>query len=207
MASSGSANEKVAETAYQMGAPVEGVPVKDQYYETHQMQIRTTKQGHKCCGGCCDVRRAVIIVNIIEACFAFLGMLGLLAMNNMTTSLYSSADQYDDDEVAAAMAEYEEAMATFGSIPIGAILAIQAVRVVGALAGIVGAIKYNFYLVGAAGIMYCVSCATSIVALNLGGAIMAGFFAYPHYFLVQEIRKGIMSEENYHNERQSCCCV
>jgi hypothetical protein len=27
--------------------------------------IRSTKQGHKCCGGCCDMRRAVIIVNII----------------------------------------------------------------------------------------------------------------------------------------------
>lgn len=23
------------------------------------------KQGHKCCGGCCDVRRAVIIVDIV----------------------------------------------------------------------------------------------------------------------------------------------
>jgi hypothetical protein len=27
--------------------------------------IQSQKQGHKCCGGCCDMRRAVIIVNII----------------------------------------------------------------------------------------------------------------------------------------------
>ena len=38
----------------------------------------------------------------------------------------------------------------------------------------------------------------------LVGLIMS---TYVHISFVREVRRGIMTRENYHNEEQSCCCV
>jgi hypothetical protein len=56
------------------------------------------KQGHSCCGYCCNTRRAVIIVNLIMICFNLLTALSFIAgveLMDFTTS------QADDDQVAA----------------------------------------------------------------------------------------------------------
>jgi len=186
MASTQPDTEKMTETSYQMGT-AEGV----------SYAAGMQKQGHKCCGGCCDVRRAVIIVNIVQAVLVFMAMMSVLTMHKMSAQ---AQDLYDDDEVAKMMSD-------FGSLPVGALIAILVVKAIGAVIGIIGGIKFNMYMTGIAGAIYAISCVVSIVFLDLPGAIYAGFFAYPHYFLVKEIRSGIMSEENYPNEKQSCCCV
>jgi hypothetical protein len=47
----------------------------------------------------------------------------------------------------------------------------------------------------------------SLVAVNPIGLVLAALFAYPHFFFIKEVRSGIMSEANYVNVNQSCCCV
>ena len=43
-----------------------------------------TKQGHMCCGGCCDMRRATMIVNYIN-----IGMCSAISTSQYYLSIYS----------------------------------------------------------------------------------------------------------------------
>ena len=62
-------------------------------------------------------------------------------------------------------------------------------------------------LVRAGAANHAFDCLMALPALNPFGLIIPGLFLYPHVFHIKEIRAGIMSEENYENEKQSCCCV
>ena len=90
MGEEGEKGEK-GETEYQLAQPVGDSSEK-------------IKQGHNCCGGCCDVRRATIVVNLVN--------LGLVGLQVMTLISVKNAAGYlnnvDDDEVQAALGEYPE---------------------------------------------------------------------------------------------------
>lgn len=155
------------------------------------------KQGHKCCGGCCDVRRAVIVVNAINIVLLGLSLFSILA----TQTLAANATGNDVDD------QVQEAMEAFSSAPLGAILAIMGVQMVLSAVGIAGAVLFNKWMVIAAAIAYGIGVAGGLLSLNPGGLVFNACFLYPHIFLIKEIRDGIMSKENYPNEQQSCCCV
>ena len=178
------------ETEYQLGVPVEGTPVDD--------ANKLPKQGHKCCGGCCDVRRAVMIVNIVNATLLLFGMFGVLATNKLSGQ---AEDLYDDDEMLETLAEFSN------SFPLGAFIAIQVVKILCSVAGIIGALKFNIYLTGVAAAAYCIDVLMALIEFSVGGIVYAALFAYPHFYFIKEVRAGIMSKENYHNEEMSCCCV
>jgi hypothetical protein len=155
------------------------------------------KQGHAFCGGCCDVRRAVIIVNIVSIAFASLGLVtvgGLMAV--------SSSASYDDDEVQEAMSSFNE-----GNLAMGVFFALAAIRIVANALGIYGAVTYNIWMVGISLAAYCIDFAMGVVSVNIVGLVTNALFAYPHFFFIKEVRSGLMSEANYVNEKQSCCCV
>lgn len=155
------------------------------------------KQGHRCCGGCCDVRRATIVVDIIHACLIGMSLMSVLAAHNLASS---NAVVYDDDTMAAALDEFKNQ-------PMGVFLASTAIQVVAALCGIAGAVKFNVPLVGVAAASYVVQIILALIRLDVIGLIYPGFFLYPHVFLIKEMRAGIMTPENYPNEKHSCCCV
>jgi uncharacterized membrane protein YecN with MAPEG domain len=154
-----------------------------------------SKQGHKCCGCCCDTRRAVIIVNLVNIVLLMIGMIVLIVAHNKV-----SPDDYSDDKV-------KSQVQTFENVPLAALIAIPIVLMLCCVAGIVGANKYNIYLVGSAAVAYCVVFIMDLIAVNIVGAIIAALFAYPHFVFIHEVRRGIMSNETYHIEEQSCCCV
>lgn len=155
------------------------------------------KQGHTCCGGCCDMRRAVIIVNIINVSILAFGAAGILAASRMSST---AAVQYDDDEVQAAFGE-------MGNLSVGGIIGIMTVKIVLSALGIYGAYSYSALLTGIAAASFCVEVVLSLIGVNIAGVVFAACFAYPHFFFINEVNKGIMSKENYQNEIQSCCCV
>jgi hypothetical protein len=155
----------------------------------------STKQGHKCCGFCCDTRRAVIIVDIVNLVLLLIGMIIVVVAHNNV-----NPDDYNDDNTKTQVEKFQD-------MPLGGFLAYAIVFMLLCVAGIVGANKYNVYLVGIAAVAYCVSFIFSIIQLNYLGMIVAILFVYPHFVFIAEVRKGIMSDENYHNEEMSCCCV
>ena len=90
---------------------------------------------------------------------------------------------------------------------IALMILLTIVSCVFSVVGIMGAIKYNKWMVIAAATWYCIAILINISNKDLISAVVSGIFAYAHYTLVQEIRHGIMSKENYPNEIHSCCCV
>ena len=146
------------------------------------------KQGHSCCGGCCDVRRAVIVVNCV--------MIGMLFLEIFSLSLVSHI--YTDDD------ELEEEIERF---PAGALMTIFWIEIAIYCIGIWGALEFSTLQLYVALALYTLIFVMNVWVFNLPAMLISGFFAYPHVFLIKEIKEGTMSESNYYNEEQSCCCV
>lgn len=182
--------DKPQETEYVLAQPTTTGPGAPVIVPGANVQ---TKQGHKCCGGCCDMRRAVIIVNIISLCFGLLGILSLTAVSQI------NVENYDDDEVKEAFAQ--------GVDNLGVAIAITVVRVVLNICGIYGAVAFNIIFVGLSLVAYVIDFVMALLVISIPGLLLAGGFAYPHIFFIKEVKAGIMSKENYINEEQSCCCV
>jgi hypothetical protein len=123
-----------------------------------------------------------------------MGLFGLAFMSSSAVS-----DMVDDDAVKAELAlAYQNSW--IGMLIFGIGIACSAL-------GQIGAYKYKGWMVIVAGLWHCVNTGLSLFGADIGGAVMSGCFAYPHFVLYQEMRKGIMTEENYPKEIHSCCCV
>ena len=83
------------ETEYELAKPIAG-----------QENGAGVKQGHKCCGGCCDMRRAVIIVDLVNMCLVGFQLMAVLAM----TTASANVDNVDDDKMKEALANYPSEM-------------------------------------------------------------------------------------------------
>ena len=172
--------------------------VSSDQQDAHFQRAARSKQGHSCCGGCCDMRRAVIIVDIISVVFVALGLLtftvGVQILSNLPT---------DPNNPTSG----EEIQKTVGSIPIGLVIAMGVVKILCYVVGIQGAISFTSWMVQVALVCYVIDFFLNAWQFNIFGMVLIAFFAYPHYFLVQEMKSGIMTPDNYPNEVQSCCCV
>ena len=152
------------------------------------------KQGQLFFGCCCDMRRAVVIVNVMNICFALSGiaMYYLLSRDGFSENFDDDLTKYDLE----AISNYKGRAILFGIV-----------SVLCSLIGIYGAVQYNSWTVILAAVYYCISVLTKIVPFDLSGMLMAGLFAYPHFVFIKELNNGIMTAENYPNEINSCCCV
>lgn len=170
------------------------------------------KQGGKCCGCCCDYKRAVIVMAIIGIVY-----MALLLILGTTGAIVGGvyAAQADDDELSTGLAI---ASGVTGVLAIG-----YAIGLCFYIFQLFAAIKYNPCMLITVLVFNCLGFGYSIwyqVAINQynddGGANLAGaivgvciFFAleiYPTVGLLLEINKGIMSAETYPREAYSCCC-
>jgi hypothetical protein len=153
------------------------------------------RQGHSFFGCMCDMRRAVIIVNIISLFFVTIGV--------FTFSVLSSSkfqDEFDDnDDSQKGFDELDRWR--------GALIAIIVLSFIIHISGIVGGVRSSRRMVLVPGVWLSLGCLVNLLTLNIGAAVVCCLFAYPHFIFFREIQMGIMSTENYANERQSCCCV
>eukprot|EP00980_Cylindrotheca_fusiformis_P021869 scaffold8706_cov95-Cylindrotheca_fusiformis.AAC.1 len=145
---------------------------------------RIPPRSHSCCGCCCDTRRAVIVVNIISLSFA--------------------AFPFFFFSMAAFQADF-----SYGIDPtIGIGIGISVVGMICYACGIYGAYKFHKVFIIIAAVWHSATFILNFVSLNVGGAVMTGFFLYPHVVFYQEVSKGIMSPASYPQEQQCCnCCV
>jgi hypothetical protein len=162
----------------------------------------TERTGHSCCGCCCDMRRAVIIINAINSVFVVLMAL-LFGLFTTDKAVEASMEVYDDD---VTLNELQITMDLTGRDKF-VIYLFFAFLLSLLTMGILGARYFKSWMVGIPGILYCVN---AVFCLILGGwipAMIAGLYAYPHVLLILEIQRGSMSTERYAMEQQSCCCV
>mmetsp|Transcript_27839 Transcript_27839/g.78008 ORF Transcript_27839/g.78008 Transcript_27839/m.78008 type:complete len:129 (-) Transcript_27839:242-628(-) len=126
--------------------------------------------------------------------------LGTLTIAASVSVIKTAAEEGDDDSVKQAAAQLQD-------VPMGLLIAINLIQMAGYACGLFGALKYNASLVMVAFVFYCIYTVFALIGLNIASILLGGFFAYPHWFLYKEIKDGTMSEENYVNEKASCCCV
>jgi len=188
------------------------------------------KQGGKCCGGCCDYRRAVIVLCIVALVFSAIGIIGpsLIVASPNIQSYYATYAGLEDiiKDLAAE------------------VLIVEVINIVMTIIALVGAIRFNMWMVaiyvlwsiiyliiaiflrfkGSADIVdfletqYGSNAAKEIEDVesyyniqSIISSVFTAFFVllwiYPSVFLTVEIKKGIMTKETYPREEMSCCCV
>eukprot|EP00562_Extubocellulus_spinifer_P002258 CAMPEP_0178477718 /NCGR_PEP_ID=MMETSP0696-20121128/4276_1 /TAXON_ID=265572 /ORGANISM="Extubocellulus spinifer, Strain CCMP396" /LENGTH=192 /DNA_ID=CAMNT_0020105039 /DNA_START=250 /DNA_END=828 /DNA_ORIENTATION=- len=154
-------------------------------------------QGHRCCGGCCDMRRAVIIVDAVGIfiCVFYAIYFAILATVVEETDS-STMDDATKQQVEGMMVQMEHVF-----------LGLMAIKIPLNGLGIYGAMKFKHWPVAVALAAYVVEVIIDAVTFNIGGLLLAGFFAYPHVVFLREMKSGVMSELNYPTEKYSCCCV
>mmetsp|Transcript_12391 Transcript_12391/g.35275 ORF Transcript_12391/g.35275 Transcript_12391/m.35275 type:complete len:161 (+) Transcript_12391:86-568(+) len=134
------------------------------------------KRGHIFCGYCCDVRTACLVVNMIALAFAGLGLVSL-------------APKMDRP----------------GFQRFGIFMAAFVLGIIANSLGIYGALKFKQIFVLIAGVWFALEALLSLILfLDFVGFALGLLFLYPHIMLFKEIQDGIMTKENYVNEK-SCC--
>jgi len=176
-------------------------------------QVTSTKKvGHVCCGFCCDVRRAVIIINLLAAILAIIGVI-LFAT---AVGIYGNFDD-EDIEINSNATEVTEDLdweygewakdAPLREIGLGVGISWAAIAILFYFIGLIGAIKYSACLVLLSCLFYAAAIIWAILFFDVISAVINLLFLYPHIVLYSEIKKGIMAPETYKvRERHSCCC-
>ena len=151
-----------------------------------------------CCGCCCDMRTAVIWVNVVSLIFtiplALIFVSGTTAMNSVDFT-DADADFYqniEDDEVRdqtiEAMAQMNEMKGASNDIMAG-VITMVVIRMICSVLGIYGATKYKPDLVAVCLVSFLNEFVFNAIVLNFLGLIMPGFFAYPHLFFIRELKR------------------
>jgi Ca2+/Na+ antiporter len=195
--------------------------------------IDQPKQGGKCCGSCCDYRRAVIILSSIS-----------IILTIITLARGEQEVDVEDDDLAKQFTAIQDDYSTSSLI-------LNICSLIMALVSIVGAIQFNQHMVGLAVLYVLINFILSVVfgskAVNeilevlnesdygieddilapteadqesveravryvaLLSYVIVGFITafwiYPSVMLITEIRSKIMTRETYPREEFSCCCV
>mmetsp|Transcript_2574 Transcript_2574/g.3441 ORF Transcript_2574/g.3441 Transcript_2574/m.3441 type:complete len:170 (-) Transcript_2574:209-718(-) len=145
--------------------------------------VSPERVGHSCCGGCCDMRRAVIIVNLIEIVLTFLALSGA---SDLVASQQDGTQQQSID---------------------GILIVVFLVSLTCGLLGVFGAISFSPYMVSVALVFNCIKFCLAVTKVNPVAMCVIGLIVYPHLLFLQEMKSGVMTQENYPNEAQRCCCV
>lgn len=139
------------------------------------------KQGSKFCGFCCDLRRAVIILAIVAIVVYSISAILTLAVVQL-----------------------------LGFLEFGVVV-ILLMPILFFVFQLVAAMKYNVCMLVTAVVFQCVSLIVGLYFYDSLNPIVSialwALFVYPTVGLILEIKKGIMSKENYPREAYCCCNI
>lgn len=145
----------------------------------------------------CDMRRAVIIVNLITIASSIAFFVILLVSR---ASAEQIQQDFTDDQVQD-MAEHWSKLDDIGYV-------YQVfLRVVCAALGVGGGIWFNGILTSISALSLLFDFAMGMLRFDLIGLFIAPIFLFPHLMFLKYLHSGLMSPQNYDKEMQSCCCV
>jgi len=102
------------------------------------------KKGSKCCGCCCDMRRAVLVVSVIQIILSIIS--GIMALNGNTYAI--DTEDYDTTS-------YDDVMKTAGIVTL--------VGIVFHVSAFAGAIMYKIWMVFVGVLWYIISYIVGVV--------------------------------------------
>ena len=155
----------------------------------HQQQPQA-RQGHLCCGHFSDMRRAVIVANVINI---ILALFEILIPNKYLWT-------YDSDFVDKQSAG-QTMNASFGQ---SILLSLPRILLSGI--GIYGAINFTYWQIFIVALWHTTDCGISLLLWDVPGIITGILYTYPHVVFAQQLSKGIMTKDTYYTREQSACC-
>lgn len=168
---------------------------------TELVNLEDQRIADLCCGVCCDLVRACIIVDCCDIALSImLVVLSALGYSEffIDTINFNTFEPIDDDEYRESLVE-ERNMYTF-------VTAMTACGIVFSVIGIIGAMRFNQYMVLATAVWFCVDVIRSAATLQWLTTVVTGCYAYPHIALFLALRSQKITRERYHIEKH-CCCV
>jgi len=158
--------------------------------EDYNLMGPNARRAHICCG--CDTRNAVFVVDSISICFYVFATVSF-------SLLFGDTFNYDDDHVQSVMEALDDAK-------IGFTISVFVIGIISSVIGICGAKFFNKVAIAVGGIWFAFETIRSLCLLDIAGAVLAAGFCYPHAVFYYEMKNGIMSPENYPNEKVCCDC-
>lgn len=155
----------------------------------HQNDQDEARKPHLCCLSCCDLRKACVIVDVIDFVFSIavviLSALGFqeIFLEMVDFSSFLASDQ-DDDAVA--------------------VMVMISLGILFAIVGIIGAWTFRPYLLLSNGLWRVVTLVFWATTQRYMSVLLAGVFSYPHFAFFWELRKGRITAENYPTEAYCC---
>ena len=152
-------------------------------------------------GSCCDLVRAVIVVDALYIVKSIKMMITILLGLSVTDPDDYNLRWYDDDQIEAIVNQLDK---VFWILIIKNICGI-----IFASIGIYGATRFSKYLVIATIFFCCIDILWSLLFFRWMSALLCVFFIYPHVALFRALSKGKLTRENYHGTKRCCCacCV
>jgi len=182
--------------------------VKDEYDRRAEVAEEDQRKAELCCLFCCDLVRACIIVDIFDIILAILMVIaavfssdGFLGMMDLSFIMGSAGDNLvviDDDELLE-MRQAKEDSVIYVTVLIG-------MGIIFSVIGIVGALRFQKWMVLITGIWFCVDVIRSAITFQWLNAVVGACFAYPHFALFHALRKGKITKDNYEVTEKHCCC-
>jgi len=173
-----------------------GTPVATPPYATASAVVAEERTwATNCCGCCCDMRTAVIWVNVVSLILAVPGTMlllaGTVAMNSVDMTDADLYENIEDDQLREQTIEAMSQMTDASKGIMAAIISAVAVHMLCSAIGIYGAVKYKVWAVVVSLVAYIAVFVLNAIALNFLGLLMPAFFAYPHYFFIRELKRNI----------------
>jgi hypothetical protein len=167
-----------------------------------------------CCGICCDVRRACIIIDCVYFLFVTSALaLALIGWNPfkmfeiLGTEIENGLDDdefMDDTTYVSNNNEPSFLLGAADQILVAAKYQLS-IGIAMSLIGLVGAVRYNPYLVLGMAIWLCIDAIIFCVLLNWVSTITVGLYSYPHFALFLALKEKKLTPENYHVTEKYCC--
>lgn len=146
------------------------------------------RQGHRFMIFCCDMRRAVIILDAITISLMLLHLILFFGFGIQLAADTGGTSNFQVQSVGKAI--------------LGGLTGVAMPGL-----GLCGALTYKYYFVALAAFYFGFQLFLDLFTLNLVSILWGAVYLYAHAVLTNEMSKGVMTEENYPNEKYSCCCV
>ena len=131
------------------------------------------RKGHTCCGCCCDTRRAVIIVNILQICFTAFYAIPLILGFELLSFAQSASLEIAKEMDHPASEKISEAVQLL-QIPMALFCVLIFAQLVTYVLGVVGAATFSKWMISVSIMGYCVSILTNLLQGNLPGFLFSG---------------------------------
>lgn len=158
------------------------------------------RENHLYFGCCCDVRRAVLILNILTIVMSFVSMIVFFVFVRMTQDHASEITEEMSEDMS------EEDFKTYLNVFEGFMDAFMLISIFLHAFGVHGALKYKTWAIKVAAVAYGIPFTWAVLNFDFVTFILGGVFLYPHIVLIKEIETGVMTSYNYENVQACCVC-